>query len=334
MISWFFLLLPLSSGPLWLESGLDSDGDGLEDSLELTLGTSPWDIDSDDDGLSDSEEHLTLGTDPLDLDSDGDGIQDGTELGRTSGWTGDPWAGIAGTEFTIFIPDQDPVSVTDPLDDDFDDDGMMDGEEDLNANGKYNSGEVNPIMFDTDLDGLSDGLEMGLTAPSGQGTDLSLFVADLDPTSTTNPRRADTDRAGLEDGLEDQNQNGAVDAHEIDPRDPLDDELALLLDPFVLGSEVAIEVYQGAPRAFVFPCWSLHGAGPTSTGLGVDLALSDPIRVLTPIRLNGRGRGTAGPFPVPTFLSLGDSVWVQGIELQPASSHLPRTTNPLQLIVL
>lgn len=59
MISWFLLLFPFSSSSLWLESRLDSDGDGLGDSLELTLGTSPWDIDSDDDALSDSEEHLS-----------------------------------------------------------------------------------------------------------------------------------------------------------------------------------------------------------------------------------------------------------------------------------
>ena len=53
----------------------DTDGDGLSDAQEYTLGTDPTNIDSDDDGLSDNEE-IILGTNPLKQDSDDDGLSD------------------------------------------------------------------------------------------------------------------------------------------------------------------------------------------------------------------------------------------------------------------
>jgi ELWxxDGT repeat protein len=58
----------------------DTDGDGLDDETETTLGTDPEDADSDDDGLADGAEVLTHGTDPLDPDTDGDGASDGDEV--------------------------------------------------------------------------------------------------------------------------------------------------------------------------------------------------------------------------------------------------------------
>lgn len=64
--------------PDWTAPAVDSDGDGLSDAEETTLGTDPTDPDSDDDGLSDGDE-VELGTDPLDPDSDGDGIPDGSD---------------------------------------------------------------------------------------------------------------------------------------------------------------------------------------------------------------------------------------------------------------
>ena len=57
----------------------DSDGDGLSDAEENSLGTDAQIADSDGDGLSDGDE-LSDGTDPLDYDSDGDGASDGAEV--------------------------------------------------------------------------------------------------------------------------------------------------------------------------------------------------------------------------------------------------------------
>jgi len=70
-------------------NGLDSDGDGLSDALETTVGTDPLDVDSDNDSLTDYQEvawdgvdtaySAALDTNPLDSDTDGDGVIDGTE---------------------------------------------------------------------------------------------------------------------------------------------------------------------------------------------------------------------------------------------------------------
>ena len=49
------------------------------------------------------------------------------------------------------------------------------------------------------------------------------FVADADPSTTTDPLNSDSDEAGESDGQEDANQNGRVDEDEKDPNDPSDD---------------------------------------------------------------------------------------------------------------
>lgn len=53
----------------------DNNGDGLDDSVGLSLGIHPTDTDSDDDGVSNAQE-LINGTDPLNADTDGDGYDD------------------------------------------------------------------------------------------------------------------------------------------------------------------------------------------------------------------------------------------------------------------
>ncbi|MBR0034731.1 MAG: InlB B-repeat-containing protein, partial [Synergistaceae bacterium] len=58
---------------------VDSDGDGLTDSLEETLGSDPFSVDTDDDGLSDYEELGWLNYNPLLEDTDGNGILDRDE---------------------------------------------------------------------------------------------------------------------------------------------------------------------------------------------------------------------------------------------------------------
>lgn len=71
-----------AAGPstTFLVNDSDSDGDGLPDLDEATLGTDPLNPDSDGDGLTDGDEVNVFGTDPLDSDSDGDGISDGDEV--------------------------------------------------------------------------------------------------------------------------------------------------------------------------------------------------------------------------------------------------------------
>ena len=84
---------------------------------------------------------------------------------------------------------------------------------------------------DTDDDLILDGTEIGLASPQGNDTDPAVFVADLDPATTTDPLDDDSDNDGELDGEEDANQNGRVDAGETDPLsvpgDPTINNLAL-----------------------------------------------------------------------------------------------------------
>lgn len=67
----------------------DTDGDGLPDPQEDSLGTDPGLTDSDGDGLDDGAE-LAAATDPLDPDSDDDGYADGYETGTLGTGPNDP----------------------------------------------------------------------------------------------------------------------------------------------------------------------------------------------------------------------------------------------------
>ena len=69
----------LEEGNGCLANPPDADGDQVIDSAEATLGTDPFDPDTDIDLVSDGLELLHTGTDPLDPDTDGDGTPDGGE---------------------------------------------------------------------------------------------------------------------------------------------------------------------------------------------------------------------------------------------------------------
>jgi oligopeptide transport system substrate-binding protein len=59
---------------------LDADGDGLEDAIEVELGTDPYDLDTDDDGAMDGDEYYVHQTGTLNPDNDADGVLDGDEV--------------------------------------------------------------------------------------------------------------------------------------------------------------------------------------------------------------------------------------------------------------
>jgi len=58
----------------------DTDGDGLMDGQEVSLGSNPLIEDTDGDGLSDGDEVNTYGSDPLKTDTDEDGLNDYVEV--------------------------------------------------------------------------------------------------------------------------------------------------------------------------------------------------------------------------------------------------------------
>ncbi|MDI1434325.1 hypothetical protein [Polyangium sorediatum] len=140
-----------------LDNGcLDSDGDGLFDTVEVQLGSDPNDKDTDDDGVLDGQEQgPSEDTDGdaliniLDPDSDNDGLFDGTETGHDcSDPATDPAAGHC-------IADADMgATTTDPLDADTDDGGKLDGAEDKNHDGQFGPGETDPTVGHGDDDNL------------------------------------------------------------------------------------------------------------------------------------------------------------------------------------
>ena len=151
-----------------LDIGIDSDMDGLNNSLEKKFGTDPNNGDTDGDGLMDGVEVFNFQTDPLNPDTDGDGIPDGVE---------------------VHGHDHIQIGDTDPRNPDTDRDGLCDGwcqmdrsgqfcnvlldgsmngrfhcistarwaGEDKNLNGKVDPGETDPTRFSTAGNGISDG---------------------------------------------------------------------------------------------------------------------------------------------------------------------------------
>ena len=124
----------------------DTDGDGLEDGVESTIGTSARYVDTDLDGLDDEWEHVNgldplsasgdqgadgdldgdglsnlieraLGTNPSNVDTDGDGLSDRTETGVLAVTNGLSWLTLSADaiDITSQFPDSDSSLVNYPL---------------------------------------------------------------------------------------------------------------------------------------------------------------------------------------------------------------------------
>lgn len=184
----------------------DTDGDGLEDGLEVNVwGTDPLVTDTDKDGLDDGAEVSTHGTNPLLADTDGDGLDDGSE------------AISYGTDPSEIDTDKDNLSDrveiliygSDPLVADTDEDGLDDGSE-VNFHG------TNPLDNDVDNDRLLDGLEVNGWIISVGGLPRRVvsdpFSRDSDRdnlgdwseyvTYGSDPKSLDTDGDGISDSME------------------------------------------------------------------------------------------------------------------------------------
>lgn len=114
----------------------DQDADGIDDRMEILLGTDPNQADSDGDSLSDYIEVYQCSTDPLMTDSDSDGITDGDEDADNDSLTNLEELELgtsparADTDADL-LPDGDEKNTygTDPLTADTDGDGVADGQE-------------------------------------------------------------------------------------------------------------------------------------------------------------------------------------------------------------
>lgn len=165
----------------------DTDGDGLPDGYEVHVtGTSPALYDTDRDGLGDAEGGWVWGTDPLDYDSDDDGLGDGEEIWvygtDPMRWDTDGDGHSDGAEVDCGL---NPLS-THSHDDRAGDDSMIvcdvwmsDGDGDGRADSVEGDWGLDPKTFDSDLDGLSDGLDV--TPASDRVTKLDGAVLSWDP---------------------------------------------------------------------------------------------------------------------------------------------------------
>ncbi|MBN2348386.1 MAG: hypothetical protein JXJ22_06090, partial [Bacteroidales bacterium] len=217
----FFFLVCVVSISGTMAYGQDDDSDGIDNAIEITIGTDPLDADTDNDGLLDGAEDIDQDgildpgeTNPKDsdtdddglsdgeeityslnnrlADTDGDGLTDGLEMGRATRLPGGTSEGTGVAYFgtsLLWMADANPATKTDPRDADSDNDGINDGAEDRDYDGLVDGTETNPTDADTDDDGLLDGDE-----------DLN-DNGSVDP-GETNPKDSDSDDDGLTDGLE------------------------------------------------------------------------------------------------------------------------------------
>lgn len=96
---------------------------------------------------------------------------------------------------------------------DVDCDGITDREE---RDRSYEGGaRTDPSLWDSDLDGIADGVELGRVR--SRDPRCARVALDADPSTSTSPVDADTDGDGLHDGAEDTNRDGEVSANETDP---------------------------------------------------------------------------------------------------------------------
>jgi hypothetical protein len=145
---------------------------GGQDCYVMADAALPVGTDEDDDGANMEVERLH-GTNTRSRDSDGDGISDGLEIFRLG---------------------------TFPTKRDSDGDGIPEGMEDKNRNGRRDDDETDPRIWDTDHDGLCDGLCKVDNARNIRGEDKNLN-GELDD-NETDPRKADTDGDGILDDQE------------------------------------------------------------------------------------------------------------------------------------
>ena len=211
---------------------IDTDGDGMVDRV---------DADDDGDGITDEAE-LDSGTDPLKTDTDGDGVNDKSDafpLNSAESADADGDGIGANTDANDNVPDSDDDFPLDPSETlDTDSDGMgnnadLDDDNDGLADAEETTHGTDPLVVDSDGDGLDDGAEV-----NNHGT---------------NPLDADSDGDGLNDGREIEMgtdpANGDTDEDSVNDNDddlPLDPGDTLDSDGDGVGDNRDVE--PGNPR--------------------------------------------------------------------------------------
>ena len=228
---------------------IDSDNDGLSDAEEKELGTDPKLSDTDSDGIADNEEIGSNISEPL--DSDKDGIIDALDRDDDNDGIDTVLEGQVGTSPLLVDTDADGLNDFDELGNnpdkpiDTDEDGIInaldtdDDDDSLETSTELELG-TNPLLADSDSDGISDSAEINdlLDVPSNSETSVdpnSNFSNDKSNTSdqdndglsdviearlNTNPKKIDSDG----DGISDYDEVGG------NPDQPLDKDLDGIID--------------------------------------------------------------------------------------------------------
>ncbi len=193
---------------------VDTDGDGVSDEDEKTLGTDPNKKDTDGDGIPDNVELSGSGDEgPFTaIDTDGDGVIDAKDLDSDNDCAPDQVEGQAGYRSPSATPDANCASGTCDVSrgvcgdgsggaKDSDGDGLTDDEE--RAIG------TDPNKKDSDGDGVDDGVEVGPDKSKPKDTDGDGIIDALDPDD-------DGDGTPTADEPGDGNGNGVPDALEAE----------------------------------------------------------------------------------------------------------------------
>jgi len=223
----------------------DSDGDGLTNAQEDTLGTSRSNPDTDGDGVNDGTE---VGSASAPTDSDGDGMIDALESAVTDADHDGTSDQLDSSSSNVCVPDDHSGAC---LAADSDGDGLTNAQEDALGTNRATAdtdgddatdfvevgGNINAPK-DSDADGLIDALDSSSadtdhdgtpnqTDPANtnpclpNGTNAACLAYDSDSDGLTN---AEEDALGLDRNGTDSDGDGIPDAVEIggDPADPID----------------------------------------------------------------------------------------------------------------
>ncbi|MDP6941140.1 MAG: formylglycine-generating enzyme family protein [Planctomycetota bacterium] len=114
---------------------------------------------------------------------------------------------------------------------------------------------------------------------------------------------------------------------------PAFSQATLSVDPVYEGGTATMHITGGSSKSAMIMCYSFTGAGPTSSPNGLVVDLSIPIKQMQPIQLDRTGAGQLGPRAIPDTMLVGDSVWVQGVEVVLAGSVWGIPTNMVPVTV-
>ena len=215
-------LTNLEESYLWTDPfSTDSDGDKITDNYELELGSDPALYDTDGDGLNDYNEIFVLGTEFDNNDTDGDGLGDALEV---YDYQSDP-LDVDSDGDTLIDGDEVYVYGTDPA--------SIDSDGDLLADNLELENNSNPLVVDSEGDGMDDFYEwtygLNSTIDDSQiDTDNDGVINIEEYLHNANPLVNDTDLDGLTDFEEINVYYTLADSNDTD-EDLLDDYSEIII---------------------------------------------------------------------------------------------------------